>query len=227
MFVVKLFGICTLFAIALCAVAIGFAQAQSRDVSTRNTAVGTVAVKELEYFGHGVSQWVEIPGTRAVGFLADGCFITPFDNLQEYERSRTWYLGDEATAPQRKKGIRRMLEIAIGGEIYRGDLRNVGIFPMGLNLACVDFGNGDTFEERELGTGLSVSDKKDGSGISIPPDAPQGMPVFDYAGRVEAVFTTDVRDGASFISGSDILAFLREAKKIPRARPLLLPAEMR
>jgi hypothetical protein len=187
-----------------------------------------VAVKELEYFGHGVSQWVEIPGTRAVGFFADGCFITPFANLVEYERSRTWYTGEETTAPRHKNGIRRMLEVTIGDKTYQGDLRNVGVFPMGLNLACVDFPNGSVSRAGGEGVHLSVSDQKENPDISMPPNTLQGMPVFNYAGEVEAVFVTDIRDdGGSFISGSDVLAFLKEARKVPRSRAILISGEMR
>jgi hypothetical protein len=209
------------FAMMLGMIVSGFAQGHSQEVSSHNGAIGTVVVKELEHLGKGNDQWVEIPGTKAAGFFADGCFVTPFENLEEFERSRTWYTGEESTAYQRKDGIRRMLEVTVGGKTYQGNLRDVGSFPMGLNLACIDFG--DDRDREAAGGDLLVSNCHENPGIDMPPSTLEGTPIFDYAGKVEAVFVTDVRDeGGSFISGADLLAFLREAKKVPRARTLLL-----
>lgn len=186
-------------------------------------AVGTVVVKELEYFGHGVTRWVEIPGTKAVGFSTDACdFVTAFSNIEEYERSHDWYVGGETATLRQKSVIRRMLEVSIGGRRYRGELRNVGVFPMGLNLACIDLPvpPGDIAGYHRL----FVDDSRDDPDLVMPPDTLQGTPILSEMGDVVSAFIFDPRGASRFTSGADIREFLREVRKVPRSRPLLPPA---
>jgi len=214
------FCVRSLLVVMLAVIVDGPVPMYGQEASSQNAAVGTVVVKQLQYFGHGVSKWIEIPGTKAAGFSTDDCdFVTAFDVLVEYDRSRDWYVGKEKMTLRQRSVIRRVLEVSIGGKIYGGALRKVGVFPMDLNLACIDL------EDASAGTSrihhLYVDDSPQIPDFAMPPAVTEGTPILNEKGYVSSVYIPDTRDSSSFISGSDILKFLDEARKVPRSRSLL------
>src|SRR5258708_3600168 len=86
----------------------------------------TVTVTDMLRSKHGVDTDVLI--ARAVGFPNDTCdVITTFDVIQKYELRQTW------------RKVRQRLDIVINGTAYPAKFRDIGAYPLGLNLACIDF----------------------------------------------------------------------------------------
>ncbi len=99
----------------------------------------TVAVKRLRQ-SHGKDQ--EFVIAQAAGFapglapqgvqissdVSQTCdVITTFDVVKMYEERQTW------------RSIRQRIDIVVNGTAYPARFREVGFYPLGLNLACIDF----------------------------------------------------------------------------------------
>jgi hypothetical protein len=86
----------------------------------------TVAVRELRRTRRG--QEKEVLLAEAVGFPNDTCdVITTFDVVKMYEERQTW------------SNVTQRLEIVVDGTPYPATFRDIGFYPLGLNLACIDF----------------------------------------------------------------------------------------
>src|SRR3954454_22220748 len=86
----------------------------------------TVTVTETRHAKHGEDQDVLI--AQAVGFPNDTCdVITTFDVVKRYEERQTW------------KNITQQVNIVVDGTSYPAQFRDFGFYPLGLNLACIDF----------------------------------------------------------------------------------------
>ena len=53
--------------------------------------------------------------------------VTTFDVVKMYEERQTW------------RSVKQEIEIVVNGKAYRAKFREVGFYPLGLNLACIDF----------------------------------------------------------------------------------------
>ncbi len=86
----------------------------------------TVTVTESRHAPHGQDQDVLI--AQATGFSNDTCdVITTFDVVKRYEERQTWSY------------VRQRIDIVIDGTPYPAKFRDIGFYPLGLNLACIDF----------------------------------------------------------------------------------------
>src|SRR3974390_1743411 len=86
----------------------------------------TVTVRDVYRAKHG--QESEVVIAQAVGFPNDTCdVITTFDVVKKYEERQTW------------SNVTQRLDIVVDGTPYPGTFRDVGFYPLGLNLACIDF----------------------------------------------------------------------------------------
>src|SRR4051812_8479581 len=86
----------------------------------------TVTVTELRHAKHGADKEVLI--AQAAGFSNDTCdVITTFDVVKRYEERQTW------------TDVRQRVDIVIDGNTYPAKFREIGSYPLGLNLACIDF----------------------------------------------------------------------------------------
>ena len=86
----------------------------------------TVTVTESRRAPHGRDQDLLI--AQAAGFFTDTCdVITTFDVVKSYEERQTW------------TNVRQRIDIVIDGKSYPAKFRDLGFYPLGLNLACIDF----------------------------------------------------------------------------------------
>src|SRR5579862_998638 len=53
--------------------------------------------------------------------------ITTFDVVKTYEERQTW------------RNVRQRIDIVVNGQAYPAKFRELGFYPLGLNLACIDF----------------------------------------------------------------------------------------
>lgn len=196
--------------------------AYAQDAVYHNRGVGTIVVKGKISLGHGKYGFVPT-GATAAGFATDDCdFVTTFAVVEEYERSSTWKVNRENMTVREKDIPERMLEVTMSdGRPHRGELRPLGYFPLGLNLACVDFDSAPPRESKVYR--LSLSTKETASlGQIVPPGTIEGTPIFNEIGKVISMYASNPYNPNHIISADELLVFLGEVKKVPRSRPLLL-----
>ena len=175
--------------------------AYGQGLGVSHAQVGTVVVKEREYFGKGVYQYVSIPGGDTAGFATEDCdFLTTWNpGIAEYELSRTWKVSQEHMTTRQKDVIQRILEVNIGEKTYRGELRDVGPDALELGLACIDLNLSPVASNAER---LSMSERGmiPSSDQVIPPGTRSGTPILDEKGKVIAMLSRDANGINFFIS---------------------------
>jgi hypothetical protein len=165
----------------------------------------TVTVTETHRNKHG--QETEILIDQAAGFPNDTCdVITTFDVVRMYEERQTW------------RNIRQRIDIVINGTPYPAKLRDVGYYPLGLNLACIDFDSPSLREELNIPvlpldqgsrhpSSLSYDDKE------IAKSNP-GTPFLNQQGEISSVLIPSFSGELQFASADDIRAFLKVAADV-------------
>jgi hypothetical protein len=144
---------------------------------------------------------------HAVGFSAGDCdILTTYTAVEAYEVRQGW-------------GIEQKIEVSMGGEVREGRLRPVGVYPMGLDLACIDLdpqaSNGKTWMMSPLALeGVTSGDFVIGDDFF---NAVPGTPFLDEKGKVAFMFVTNDGSFPEFIPAAKIRLFLNEAGKVPRA----------
>jgi hypothetical protein len=166
----------------------------------------TVAVKELRRARRGQENEVLI--AEAVGFPNDTCdVITTFDVVKMYEERQTW------------SNVTQRLEIVVDGTPYPATFRDIGFYPLGLNLACIDFES--PFLHAELKIPVLPLDL-DSSGSPSPlsyddteiAKSDPGTPFLNSQGEVSSVLVATDNGQLEFASADDIRTFLKVAASV-------------
>jgi hypothetical protein len=133
-----------------------------------------------------------------------------FDIIVEYEQRQSW------------PNVQESIEVTIAGKTYEGKLRNIGTYPLGLNLACVDFSGLTPYDcpmvyPLVLETAVPSTVTYEEVLFQFAP----GMPFLNEKGRVVAMLSVFDPTAPEFVSAAGLRQFLREAEKIPRSEPHL------
>ncbi len=149
----------------------------------------------------------EVVIAKAAGFPNNTCdVITTFDVVKKFEERQTW------------SNVKQRVDIVVNGTPYPAKFRDIGFYPLGLNLACIDFESpylhADlkipvlTLDQDAFGPSALKYDDKE-----IAKTNP-GTPLLNKEGEISAVLTADENGQIEFASAEDIRAFLRVAAGI-------------
>jgi len=165
----------------------------------------TVTVTDIYQKKHGKDA--EVVVAQAAGFPNDTCdVITTFDVVKKYEERQTW------------NNIKQRVDIVVNGTPYPAKFRDIGFYPLGLNLACIDFESPYLHAQLKIPV-LSLDQEATGpSSLSyddkeIAKSNP-GTPFLNKEGEISAVLTATDHGQLEFASAEDIRAFLRVASGV-------------
>ena len=202
--------------------ALGSACTYGQGAFSSNLGIGVIVVKGIVPLGHGIYSYVAIPGKTAVGFATRDCeFVTTFSVVEEYERAQTWRVDQESKDARRRNLPEYVLEVTFEDHSYRGELRPVGVYPMGLDLACIDIPHTDSGMMNIRRLGLSIEEGLIRDRI-VPSDTIEGTPTLNKAGVVTSMYVGRDHESVHVLTAENIRWFLGEVKKVPRTRPMLL-----
>ena len=186
-----------------------FTDAQTQEGSVLHPApvskTITVTVTELRHAKHGLDKEVLI--AQAAGFPNDTCdVITTFDVVKRYEERQTW------------KGVRQRVDIVIDGNTYPAKFREIGSYPLGLNLACIDFVSpaaraGLQMPVLPLESGASEASLLSYDDREIVSSDP-GTPFLNKNGEISSVLTATPNGPLEFTSADDLRRFLKAAAEV-------------
>ncbi len=166
----------------------------------------TVAVKELRRTRR--KQEKEVLIAEAVGFPNDTCdVITTFDVVKMYEERQTW------------SNVTQRLEIVVDGTPYPATFRDIGFYPLGLNLACIDFESPFLHAELKIPVLPLDLDSSGGpsplsyDGTEIAKSNP-GTPFLNPQGEISSVLVAADNGQLEFASADDIRTFLKVAASV-------------
>jgi hypothetical protein len=171
----------------------------------------TVTVTEVRRAKRGQDKEVLI--AQAVGFPNGTCdVITTFDVVKRYEERQTW------------TNVRQQVNIMIDGRSYPAKFRDFGFYPLGLNLACIDFVSPTARAELQIPalpletdpTNAFSLSYDDGEIVSSDP----GTPFLNKNGEISSVLVATPNGPLEFASADDIRRFLMIAASVSRG-PLL------
>jgi hypothetical protein len=166
----------------------------------------TVTVTELRRLRHGQDKEVLI--AQGVGFPNDTCdVITTFDVVKSYEERATW------------KEVRQRIDIVVDGTPYPARLRDFGFYPLGLNLACIDFDLPSLRAELQIPV-LPLELDSSGSSLLTYDDleiaqSGPGTPFLNERGEISSVLIATPYGPLEFASADDIRRFLAAASSAP------------
>lgn len=170
-----------------------------------SSKIVSVSIKELRRGKHGKD--VELLVAQAVGFRNDTCdVLTTFDVVREYEKRQTW------------SNVRQRVDVTIDGKTYTGKFRDFGYYPLGLNLACIDFES--PFVHAELQIPVLPLDLDAPAPSSLAYDAKEiakcdpGTPLLNKDGAISAVLVAAPNGSSEFASALDIQRFLEIAAAV-------------
>jgi hypothetical protein len=165
----------------------------------------SVTVTDLGRAEHGHD--VEILIAQAVGFPNDICdVVTTFDVVRKYEERQTW------------RNVRQRVAIVVNGTPYPAKFREVGIYPLGFNLACIDFDS--PFRRTELKLAILPFDRDSPDPSSLSYDDKEiakgtpGTPFLNERGEISSVLVTSSSGQLEFASAHDIRTFLKVAADV-------------
>ncbi len=167
----------------------------------------TVTVTDMLRSRHGVETDVLI--ARAVGFPNDTCdVITTFDVIQKYELRQTW------------TKVKQRLDIVVNGTAYPAKFRDIGAYPLGLNLACIDFDSPllhaglkiPVLPLEDESAGLASASYDNDEVFKINP----GTPLLNKRGEISSVLVATTNGELEFASARDIRTFLKVAANAAR-----------
>ena len=173
----------------------------------------TVTVTESQHDPHGHDQDLVI--AHAAGFPNDTCdVITTFSVVKTYEERQTW------------SNVRQKINIVVEGTPYPGKLRDVGFYPLGLNLACIDFESPEVRDQLRLHALPLELDPHDPSTFTYDDEelskSDPGTPFLNAKGEVSAVLIAEPNGPMEFAIADQIRMFLAAAEGIspwPTLRP--------
>ena len=162
----------------------------------------TVTVTELRRFRRGEDREVLI--AQGVGFPNDTCdIVTTFDVVKTYEERETW------------NEVRQRINIVIDGKPYPARLRDFGFYPLGLNLACIDFDSPSVRADLQIPSlPLELNSRSSSSltydDMEIAKSDP-GTPFLNDKGEISSVLIATPYGPLEFASADDIRRFLDAA----------------
>jgi len=162
----------------------------------------TVTVTDLGRAERGHN--VEILIAQAVGFPNDVCdVITTFDVVRKFEERQTW------------RNVRQRVAIVVNGTPYPAKFRDTGFYPLGFNLACIDFDSPVRRAELKIPVLPFDRDSPDPSSLSyddkeIAKSAP-GTPFLNKRGEISSVLVATSNGQLEFASAHDVRTFLKVA----------------
>ena len=165
----------------------------------------TVAVKELRPGKHGKRD--EFVIAQAAGFPNDTCdVITTFDVVSKFEERQTW------------QNVKQRIDVIVNGTSYPAKFRDVGIYPLGLNLACIDFESPLDRAAAQISVLPLDRDTQDSTSLSYD-DAETaktdpGTPFLNQRGEISAVLIASPNGPLEFASAEEIRLFLKAASAI-------------
>ena len=162
----------------------------------------SVTVTDLYKRKHGPDSEVVI--AQAAGFPTDTCdVVTTFDVVKKYEERQNW------------SNVKQRVDIVVNGKPYPAKFRDIGFYPLGLNLACIDFES--PYLHAELKIPVLSLDRDAFGPSSLSYDNKEiaksnpGTPFLNKQGEISAVLTGSDRGQLEFACAEDIRAFLRIA----------------
>lgn len=165
----------------------------------------SVTVTHLHRNKHGHDTEVLI--AQAVGFPNDTCdVITTFDVVEKYEERQNW------------SNIKQRVDIVVNGTPYPAKFRDIGFYPLGLNLACIDFES--PFLHSQLQIPVLPLDRNSPVPSSLSFDAKEtaksdpGTPFLNKQGEISSVLVGTDNGQLRFASADDILTFLKVAADV-------------
>jgi hypothetical protein len=165
----------------------------------------TVTVTDVRHSKHGPDTDVLI--AQAVGFPNDTCdVITTFDVVKAYEERQTW------------RNVRQRVDIVINGTPYPAKFRDIGFYPLGLNLACIDFDSPYVHSQLKIpvlqldrdSAGLAALSYEDKEIANSDP----GTPFLNPQGQVSSVLLTTENGQLEFATAEQIRSFLKVAADV-------------
>jgi len=165
----------------------------------------TVTVSELRRAKDGHDR--EVLVAQAVGFPNDTCdVITTFDVVKAYEEKETW------------NNVRQKVEVVIDGKQYPAKFRDVGFYPLGLNLACIDFDSPVLRAALQIPVLTLERNSEDLSSVSYDDleiaKSDPGTPFLNKRGEVSSVLVATPNGPVEFASADDIRKFLKVAAAV-------------
>jgi hypothetical protein len=210
-------GVVFMFFMGMLAVINSPVQAAAQDGKTvvhpaPASPVITVTVTDLYRMKHG--RHAEVVIAQAVGFPNDTCdVITTFDVVKKYEERQTW------------SNVTQRLDIVVDGTPYPATFRDIGFYPLGLNLACIDFDSPFLHAELKIPV-LPLDLDSPGSPSSLSYDDKEiaksnpGTPFLNNHGEVSSVLVATDNGQLEFASADDVRTFLKVAANVA-PRPTL------
>lgn len=165
----------------------------------------TVAVKELRAGKHGKQD--EFVIAQAAGFPNDTCdVVTTFDVVKKFEERQTW------------QNIKQRIDVIVNGTSYPAKFRDIGFYPLGLNLACIDFESPMDRAAAQFSVLPLDRDTQDSTGLSYDDGeiakTDPGTPFLNQRGEISAVLIASPNGPIEFASAEEIRLFLKAAAAI-------------
>lgn len=164
-----------------------------------------VAVKQLRHAKGGKDQ--EYVVAQAVGFTNDTCdVVTTFDVVKMYEERQNW------------RNVRQRIDIVIDGKSYPAKFRDVGFYPLGLNLACIDFESPIDRAAAQISILPLDHDTEDSPSLSyvdgeIAKSDP-GTPFLNQRGEISSVLIASPNGPLEFATAAELRLFLKVAATV-------------
>src|SRR5579863_5575162 len=170
-----------------------------------DSQVITVTVTNLVRTKH--EKDAEVVIAQAAGFPNDTCdVVTTFDVVKSYEERETW------------SNVRQRVDIVVNGTRYPAKFREIGFYPLGLNLACVDFESPYLHAELKIPVLPLESDSESDPSLSYDDkelaNSHPGTPFLNKAGQISSVLTGTNQGKLEFASAEEIRAFLKLAADV-------------
>ena len=165
----------------------------------------TVTVTEIHHPKQGNDTEVVI--AQAAGFPTDTCdVVTTFDVVKKYEERQTW------------SNVRQRVDIVVNGTPYPAKFRDVGYYPLGLNLACIDFDSPSLHAELDIPVLPLDRESPDASAFTYDDReiarSDPGTPFLNQDGEISLVLVPTDNGQLEFASADDIRAFLKVAATV-------------
>jgi hypothetical protein len=167
----------------------------------------TVTVTDMLRTKNGPDTEVLI--AQAAGFLNDTCdVVTTFDVVKKYEERQVW------------SNVRQRVDIVVNGTAYPARFRDIGSYPLGLNLACLDFKSHFLHAMMKVPVLALDRDSPHPSSLSyddkeIAKSGP-GTPFLNERGEISSVLVATGDGQLEFASADDIRTFLKAAADAAR-----------
>ena len=152
-------------------------------------------------------QEKEVVIAQAVGFPNETCdVITTFDVVKRYEERQTW------------SNVKQQVNIVVDGTSYPARFRDTGFYPLGLNLACIDFVSPTLRAELQIPVLPLEADTTEISPLSYDDheigSSDPGTPFLNKNGEISSVLVATPDGPREFASAHDLRLFLKMAATI-------------